>query len=71
MESISSSSNLGSYLAAEVTKERCYLPLASACSVMWEQMRYLMSHDGSACHPDCPDCKRLASVKKCLLQPFY
>jgi len=24
-----------------------------------------------ACAPDCPDCRRLAQVKRCLLQPFW
>jgi len=69
MQSINSSSNTDSEIAVQ-RNASCYLPSSSAASILWEQMEYLMSHDGVNCHPGCLDCRRLALVKKDLLQPF-
>jgi len=70
MESSSSSPNQHSRVAVEVARKGCYLALAPAGAVLWEQMEYLMAHAGSSCSPDCPDCTRLEQVRRYLLQPF-
>ena len=38
-------------------------------AILAEQLSYLFGHVGS-CPDDCPDCTRLRSVERILLQPF-
>jgi hypothetical protein len=43
---------------------------APVADVMFDQLRYLATHNAQGCPGDCADCARLAQVKNSLLQPF-
>jgi len=51
------------------TPKPIYLAETPLLDVLLEQVKYLVEH-GDGCAPNCPDCRRLARVKRCLLQPF-
>lgn len=70
MESILSSPNQQPQVAVEGARESRHVAPAPDTAVMWEQMEYLMAHDGSSCHPGCPDCRRLEQLRYHLLKPF-
>jgi hypothetical protein len=48
----------------------CYLEPASEEDVMFDQLEWLLDHSAEPCAPGCPDCARLESVKRLLLEPF-
>jgi len=48
----------------------CYVEAASDIDVMFDQIEYLLDHQGPACGPECADCARLWQVKSALLSPF-
>ena len=43
---------------------------ASLADVMFDQLGYLLAHEGRRCPPECPECHRLGKVKDWLLLPF-
>ncbi len=49
---------------------KCYLDPAPLADVMFDQLDYLLAHNGRDCSPDCGDCSRLQQVKNWLLLPF-
>ena len=71
MNTTSSSANLNTGTSPGNEHESCYLgPAASALEVMQEQIEYLFAHVGPECLPGCPECVRLANVRRYLLRPF-
>jgi len=58
-----------SIVPAAGTSKPIYLAETALLDVLLEQLEYLVAHD-DGCAPGCPDCRRLAQVKRCLLQPF-
>lgn len=66
-----SSANPNSESSCAGEGERCYVgPPASPLEVMREQMEYLFDHVSPNCVPGCPECVRLANVRRYLLRPF-
>jgi hypothetical protein len=59
-----------SIVRAAGTSKPIYLAETPLLDVLVEQLEYLVAHE-NGCAPDCPDCRRLAQVKRCLLQPFW
>ncbi len=59
-----------SIVTAPSTSRPIYLSEAPLLDVLLEQLEYLVVHE-DGCAPDCPDCRRLAQLKRCLLQPFW
>ena len=57
------------FVAAARPPHPIYLDATPLIDVLLEQLEYLMTH-ADRCRPDCPDCRRLAQVKRCLLKPF-
>ncbi len=55
--------------APTADRKPIYLDETPMLDVLVEQLEYLVAHE-DGCKPDCPDCRRLAQVKQCLLQPF-
>jgi len=51
-------------------KHSCYIAPASEEDVMFDQLEWLLGHADEHCGPGCPDCMRLESVKRLLLEPF-
>jgi hypothetical protein len=47
-----------------------YFAPAPLEDVLFEQLEFLLGHASSACAPDCPDCARLETVRRSLLEPF-
>ena len=48
----------------------CYAGPAPISEVMFEQLDYLVSHNGGNCPNGCPECARLEHIKFWLLEPF-
>jgi hypothetical protein len=48
----------------------CYVDPAPVTDVMFEQLRYLLTHKSPDCPPDCADCTRLHGAESWLLLPF-
>jgi hypothetical protein len=48
---------------------RCLEP-APTIDVMFDQLEYLVNHEGKGCPAGCKDCTRLRQVEDWLLQPF-
>ena len=66
-----SSANRNAETALEGEQKGCYVGSpASPLDVMREQMEYLFAHASPNCLPGCPDCIRLANVRRFLLRPF-
>ncbi len=55
---------------APLTNRLRYIDPAPMMDVMVEQLKYLVSHEGRICEPDCADCIRFRKVASWLLQPF-
>jgi hypothetical protein len=51
-------------------RSACYIDPAPLMDVMLDQLRYLLSHKGPGCSPECTDCERLAGAQSWLLLPF-
>jgi len=69
MERSSSSTSLQTHEAVPALKKGRYVAAAPVDAVLWEQIDYLLHH-ASSCQANCPDCRRLEQVRRCLLQPF-
>ncbi len=48
----------------------CYTGPAPLREVMFEQLDYLLAHNGKNCPSGCAECMRLKHVKFWLLEPF-
>ena len=48
----------------------CYIEAAPAMNVMFDQLEYLLAHQGQGCPAGCRDCIRLIEIEGWLLQPF-
>ena len=48
----------------------CYIEAAPTMKVMFDQLEYLLGHEGQGCPAGCQDCIRLREVEGWLLQPF-
>ena len=47
-----------------------YIEPAPTINVMFDQLEYLLGHEGQGCPAGCQDCMRLREVEGWLLQPF-
>ena len=55
-----------------VTERRsCYIEPAAEADVLFEQLESLLDHVNPACTATCPECARLAEVKRLLMTPFH
>jgi hypothetical protein len=48
----------------------CYIEAAPTVKVMFDQLEYLLGHEGQGCPAGCQDCIRLREIEGWLLQPF-
>jgi hypothetical protein len=56
----------------EQNSDRCasFIEPAPLIDVLFDQLEYLVLHNGHSCPDDCPDCDRLEKIKTLLLAPF-
>jgi hypothetical protein len=47
-----------------------YIEAAPPMKVMFDQLEYLLGHEGQGCAAGCRDCIRLREIEGWLLQPF-